>query len=202
MLFEMTPGLTPYLDAQAIMDAHVDGVLSGEACERIWFLEHPSIYTAGTSAQTQDCLRMDVPTFQTGRGGQYTYHGPGQLIIYCMVDLRERVRDVRLYVHTLEQWVMDAFRVYGVIVHRRADRVGLWHIDARGNENKIVALGVRIRKWVTSHGIAININPDLSYFEGIVPCGIRGHGVTSLHAQGYPIPQKELIETLQELCPF
>ncbi|MCF6219680.1 MAG: lipoyl(octanoyl) transferase LipB [Robiginitomaculum sp.] len=178
-----------YLDAVAVMEAWVAAIAAGDAHQQakelIWTLEHPALYSAGTSADISDLIDPDrFPVFKTGRGGQYTYHGPGQLVGYFMLDLKTRGRDVRAYVAGLEQLVIDTLADFGVAADRRAGRVGVWVDMPDKSEAKIAAVGVRIRKWVSYHGISININPDLSHFDGIVPCGISEHGVTSLHALG------------------
>ncbi len=178
-----------YPDAVSDMEKRVADIAAGEACERVWILEHPALYTAGTSASAADLIDPErFPVFKTGRGGQYTYHGPGQLVGYFMLDLRERGRDVRAFVAGLEQLVIGTLADFGVTAERRAGRIGVWvdMPDGQGNikEAKIAAIGVRVRKWVSYHGISININPDLSHYDGIVPCGISEHGVTSLAALG------------------
>lgn len=178
--WEMSPGLTPYPQAAAKMDAHVDAIARGTEAERVWLLEHPPLYTAGTSAQDTDLVEPGrFPVFRTGRGGQYTYHGPGQRVAYVMLDLRTRGEDVRAYVAGLESWVIATLGEFGIKGERREDRVGVW-VKRGTREDKIAAIGIRIRRWVSFHGIAINVAPDLSHFSGIVPCGIRDHGVTSL----------------------
>ena len=169
------------------MEEHVRGMAEGARREMVWLLEHPALYTAGTSARDADLLDARFPVYRTGRGGQYTYHGPGQRIAYVMLDLSRRGRDVRCYVRNLEQWLIEALTTFGVTAERREGRVGLWVDMARyggAGEAKIAAIGVRIRRWITYHGVALNVSPDLSHFEGIVPCGIAGHGVTSLGALG------------------
>jgi lipoyl(octanoyl) transferase len=174
------PGLLPYPEAVAFMEARVAEIAVGHAPEMVWLVEHPPIYTAGTSASDADLLDARFPVFKTGRGGQFTYHGPGQRVVYPMLDLKRRKPDVRAYVRDLEEWLIRAFAQFGVKGERRRDRVGIWVAREGGREDKIAAIGVRIRHWVTFHGIALNVNPDLSHFSGIVPCGVRGHGVTSL----------------------
>jgi lipoyl(octanoyl) transferase len=180
MEWRVTPGLTPYPDALAAMDARADAIHAGTADELIWLLEHPPLYTAGTSAQTEDLLDPRFPVYDAGRGGQYTYHGPGQRVVYLMLDLKARGRDVRAYVTALEEWIIQSLARLGVTGERRQGRVGVWVQRGPLKEDKIAAIGVRIRRWVTLHGIAINVSPDLSHFTGIVPCGIQEHGVTSL----------------------
>jgi lipoyl(octanoyl) transferase len=171
------------------MEAHVAAMLAGQAGEKVWLLEHPPLYTAGVSARAEDLLQPDrFPVYPSRRGGQYTYHGPGQRIAYAMLDLDRRGRDVRAYVRRLEDWIIETLRDFGITGERRPGRVGVWVRrpdkrplpDGSPAEDKIAALGVRIRRWVAFHGIAINLDPDLSHYEGIVPCGIAGYGVTSL----------------------
>lgn len=178
--------LVSYPDAQAAMEERVAAIRAGTAPELVWLLEHPPLYTAGTSADPADLLEPDrFPVYQTGRGGQFTYHGPGQRVAYVMLDLKRRGADVRAYVHDLEEWVIRALARFCVKGERRAGRVGIWVERGAmgglpGREDKIAAIGVRVRHWVTFHGLALNVEPDLGHFGGIVPCGIRGHGVTSL----------------------
>ena len=180
MEWRVTPGLTPYPDALAAMEARADAIHAGTADELIWLLEHPPLYTAGTSAQAEDLLDPRFPVYDAGRGGQYTYHGPGQRVVYLMLDLKARGRDVRAYVTALEEWIIQSLAHLGVTGERRQGRVGIWVQRGPFKEDKIAAIGVRIRRWVTLHGIAINVSPDLGHFTGIVPCGIQEHGVTSL----------------------
>ncbi len=186
----VSPGLTLYQDAVAEMEARVEAIAQGRAHERVWLLEHPPLYTAGTSARPEDLIDPRFPVFRAGRGGQFTYHGPGQRVAYVMVDLKARRPDVRAYVAALEGWLIDALGVLGVEAGAREDRVGVW-VDRpdkpRGPageiaEDKIAAIGVRVRRWATFHGVALNVAPDLSHFSGIAPCGIREphYGVTSL----------------------
>lgn len=178
-------GPVAYPQAMAAMEERVAAILAGEAPELIWLLEHPALYTAGTSADPAELVEPGrLPVFESGRGGRYTYHGPGQRIAYVLLDLRHRRRDVRAYVGTLEEWIIRALADLGVRGERRTDRVGIWVVGPDGRENKIAAVGVRVRRWVTFHGIAINVSPKLADFDGIVPCGIREHGVTSLAALG------------------
>lgn len=179
----VSPGLTPYPDAVADMEARARGIANGEMGEQIWLLEHPPLYSAGTSAKPSDLVQPDrFEVFNSGRGGQYTYHGPGQRVAYAMLDLRLRGRDVSAFVRGLEQWIIDTLAVLEVTAERKAGRVGVWVTHDDGREEKIAAIGVRLKKWVSFHGIAINVSPDLSHFSGIVPCGISEHGVTSLGA--------------------
>ena len=182
----VTPGLVDYEAAVAAMDKQVAAIAAGRTSELVWLLEHPSIYTAGTAAREPDVGSLRFPTYRAGRGGQYTYHGPGQRVAYVMLDLSRRRPDLRAFVATLESWIMSTLAVYGIAGERREDRVGVWVQSARngasGHEDKIAALGIRVRRWVSLHGIAVNIAPDLSHFGGIVPCGISDpdRGVTSL----------------------
>ena len=186
-----------YPEAIAFMEARVAAIAQGTEPECVWLLEHPALYTAGTSANAQDLLTPDrFPVFPTGRGGQYTYHGPGQRIAYVMLDLRKRGSDVRCYIHDLEQWVITALEQFGVRTERREGRVGLWVDRGHGKEDKIAAIGVRVRRWVTFHGIAINVDPALDHFGGIVPCGIREHGVTSLWDLGHTPTMDEVDSAL------
>lgn len=193
----ISPGLTPYDEALAAMESRVAAIRAGEAGERVWLVEHPPTYTAGTSARPEDLKDARFPTFAAGRGGQWTYHGPGQRTGYVMLDLMRdhgtvRARDVRAYVHGLEEWMIRALDRFNIRGERREGRVGIWVANrARGGEEKIGAIGVRVTRWVSWHGIALNVDPDLSHFGGIVPCGIAEHGVTSLHAQGIPTTMEE-----------
>jgi len=176
--------LVPYESALAAMEDRVAAILSGEAPELVWLLEHPPLYTAGTSAKAADLLdAARFPVYAAGRGGQYTYHGPGQLVAYVLFDLNRRGRDVRRHVFRLEDWVIAALADYGVAGAARDDRPGVWVRDG-AREDKIAAIGVRVRRWVTFHGTAINVHPDLTHFAGIVPCGINDAGVTSLEKLG------------------
>ena len=192
MEWRVTPGLTPYPDALAAMDARADAIHAGTADELIWLLEHPPLYTAGTSAQAEDLLDPRFPVYDAGRGGQYTYHGPGQRVVYLMLDLKARGRDVRAYVTALEEWIIQSLAHLGVTGERRQGRVGIWVQRGPFKEDKIAAIGVRIRRWVTLHGIAINVSPDLGHFTGIVPCGIQEHGVTSLADLGFTATMADL----------
>ena len=181
--WQRATGLVPYDEAVASMETRVAAIRDGTAPELVWLVEHPPLYTAGTSAKDDDLLDADrFPVHQTGRGGQYTYHGPGQRIAYVMIDLNRRDRDLRAYVRNLEQWVISTLAQFGIAGERRSGRVGIWVDRGGGHEDKIAAIGVRVRHWVTYHGIAINVAPELSHFEGIVPCGIADPllGVTSL----------------------
>ncbi len=200
----MAAGLVAYPDAMAAMRARVDLIHRGEAPERVWLVEHPALYTAGTSADLRDLQDPQrFPTFEAGRGGQWTYHGPGQRVGYVMLDLtREhgevRARDVRAYVHGLEEWLIRALDRFNVRGERRAGRVGIWVADpATGGEAKIGAIGVRVTRWVSWHGVSLNVEPDLGHFGGIVPCGIREHGVTSLAALGLPVTMADADSALR-----
>jgi lipoyl(octanoyl) transferase len=184
-----------YEAALAVMDRRVAAIREGSAPELAWLLEHPPLYTAGTSAQPADLLAPGrFPVYRSGRGGQYTYHGPGQRIGYVMLDLKRRGPDVKAYVHNLEEWLIRSLARFNIKGERRAGRVGIWVTRDGGREDKIAAIGVRIRHWVTMHGVALNHEPDLSHFAGIVPCGISGpaFGVTSLHDLGILISTSEL----------
>lgn len=188
-----------YNIALQTMEERVNSIIKNEANEQIWLLEHPHIYTGGTSAKPCDILRTDIPHIETGRGGEYTYHGPGQRVAYVMLDLKNRnACDVRLYIHNLEEWIIRTLAKFDIKGERREGRVGIWVIDKNGDENKIAAIGVRLRKWVTFHGIAINLYPDLSYFNGIIPCGIKEHGVTSFEKLGKDVTFQELDKELQK----
>lgn len=245
MEWKISPGLTPYPHALTEMAARVTAIQRGEAEELVWLVEHPPLYTAGTSAKGSDllqpadaggdagstmnhCAPSALPVFETGRGGQYTYHGPGQRVAYLMLDLKKRARakggepDLRAYVKQLEQWIIVTLAEFGIHGFTREGRVGVWVEErvsgigyrvsetagamceaspeprAPSPEKKIAALGVRVQKWVTSHGIAINLNPDLSHYAGIVPCGIREFGVTSLHQMGRATTMEELDAALKK----
>ena len=185
--WQTQPGFLPYPEAVTAMEARVADIQNGAADELVWLVEHPPLYTSGTSARIEDLLEPErFPVFETGRGGQYTYHGPGQRVAYAMLDLRGRGQDLRAYVRGLEAWVIDALGQFGVKGEQRDGRVGIWVAHADGREDKIAAIGVRVRSWITYHGISINVAPDLDHFSGIVPCGIgeTGLGVTSLKALG------------------
>ncbi|MBR0647921.1 lipoyl(octanoyl) transferase LipB [Plastoroseomonas hellenica] len=200
-------GLTPYPDAVATMEAEVAAIRAGTARERVWLVEHPPTYTGGTSATGDGLLDPRFPAYRTGRGGQWTYHGPGQRTAYVMLDLDQPhggvpKRDIRAYVHGLEDWLIAALDLLGVKGERREGRVGIWVADrARGNEAKIAAIGVRVTRWVTWHGVALNVDPDLAHFGGIVPCGISEHGVTSLHHQGVPATLEDADGALMAAWP-
>lgn len=182
-----------YPEALAEMEERVRAIRDGEAPELVWLLEHPPLYTAGTSADPADLVDPDrFPVYDAGRGGQYTYHGPGQRVVYFLLDLRKRGKDVRKFIYGLEEVMIQSVAKFGITAERRKGRVGVWVERGAGREDKIGAIGVRIKQWVTYHGIALNIEPDLSHFEGIVPCGISEHGVTSLHDLGLPITMDDV----------
>ena len=193
--------LVPYPEAVRKMEARVAAIHDGTAAEAIWFLEHPPLYTGGTSADPADLRDPQFPVFETGRGGEYTYHGPGQRVAYVMLSLksRQQVPDIKKYVWQLEEWVILSLAQLGVTGERRPGRVGIWVVTPEG-EKKIAAIGVRIRHWVTFHGIAVNVNPDLSHFGGIVPCGISEYGVTSLSDLGIEAGVEALDRALFENC--
>jgi lipoyl(octanoyl) transferase len=193
-----SPDRVPYDQALAEMEARADSVRAHApgARELVWLLEHPPVYTAGTSADPAELLDPRFPVHRTGRGGRYTYHGPGQRIGYVVMDLRKRRQDVRCYVHALEGWVIAALGDLGIEAFRAAGRIGIWTIDLSGREAKIGAIGVRIRQWVTLHGFAVNLDPDLSHFGGIVPCGIPDFPVTSAAALGRNVTAAQLDSSL------
>lgn len=201
--WRISDGLVAYPDAVAAMEARATAIAAGEARELVWLLEHPPLYTSGTSGRNDDLLDPRFPLFATGRGGQLTYHGPGQRVAYVMLDLKRRRPDVRAYVAALERWIirtLDAFNVRG---ERREDRVGVWvkrPDKGDGFEDKIAAIGVRLRKWVSFHGIAVNVEPDLSHFSAIVPCGVADarYGVTSLVDLGHPIGMSDVDVALRQ----
>ncbi len=195
----------PYPEAVAAMESRVAAIRAGDAPELVWLLEHPPIYTAGTSARGVDLLTPDrFPVFSTGRGGQYTYHGPGQRVVYALLDLKSRGVGVHRYVRRLEEWTIGTLARFNVVGERREGRVGVWVVrpdrplrpgpdgTLHPAEDKIAAIGVRVRHWVAFHGLAINVEPDLSHFAGIVPCGIAGHGVTSLVDLGLPVTMADV----------
>jgi lipoyl(octanoyl) transferase len=187
----------PYLEAVAAMEARAAAIAAGSAGELVWLLEHPPLYTGGTSAKPEDLHDARFPVFQSGRGGQFTYHGPGQRVAYVMIDLKRRKPDVRAYVNNLEEWIIRTLGDFNVRGERRADRIGVWvrrPDKGDGFEDKIAAIGVRLKRWVSLHGIAINVEPDLTHFTGIVPCGIADprYGVTSLVDLGLPVTMADL----------
>jgi len=190
-----------YPQALTEMDRLAEEIFAGRADETVWLVEHPPLYTAGTSARREDLTDPDrFPVFDTGRGGQFTYHGPGQRVAYVMLDLKRRSPDVRRYVAALEEWLIRTLAGFNVRGERREDRVGVWvrHPTRAGEgEDKIAALGIRVRRWVTMHGVALNVEPDLSHFTGIVPCGVRDHGVTSLVDLGLPVTMQDVDQVMR-----
>jgi len=185
-------GPIAYLDAVQIMEERVAAIEAGVAPELFWLLEHPPLYTAGTSAVDNELFPdARFPVFETGRGGRYTYHGPGQRVIYTLSDLRLRQRDLRKHVWRLEEWIIRTLGDFGIKGERREGRIGIW-VDDKGAEKKIAAIGVRVRHWITYHGLALNINPDLSHYKDIVPCGLPQFGVTSMHALGVKVAMNEV----------
>ena len=205
--WRITPGFTSYEECLKVMEERAEAIARGEASELVWLIEHPPLYTAGTSAKAQDLLDSRFPVHEAGRGGQYTYHGPGQRIAYVMLDLRRRKQDVRAFVCALEAWLIATLAAFNVKGERRDDRVGVWvarpdkarGLDGSMAEDKIAALGIRLRRWVTFHGVCLNVEPDLSHFSGIVPCGIAQahYGVTSLVDLGLPVTMPEVDSILR-----
>lgn len=191
----------PYEEALAFMNARAAAIRAGTASECVWLLEHPPLFTAGTSADPSELFNpLHFPVFEAGRGGRYTYHGPGQRVGYVMLDLEKRGKDIRCFVHQLEGWMIDALAELGVSAHRAPGRIGIW-VGAGDDEAKIGALGVRVKRWVTLHGFALNVAPDLSHFGGIVPCGIAEFGVTSLAAQGKQYGLNRVDDALKRAFP-
>jgi len=190
-----------YPDALADMEARAAAIHAGTAQERVWLVEHPPLYTAGTSADSAELLDPRFPVFEAGRGGRYTYHGPGQRVGYLNLDLAKRGRDIRNFVHNLEAWVIAALADFGVEARRAEGRIGIWTDPPDGAEAKIGAIGVRVRRWVTLHGFSVNIDPDLSHFSGIVPCGISEFPVTSLTALGKDVSMAEFDDALKRHFP-
>ena len=199
--WRIEPGLTPYPQALAFMEARAAAIRGDKARELVWLVEHPPLYTAGTSASAGDLLQPDrFPVFDAGRGGEYTYHGPGQRVAYVMLDLKRRREDVRAFVAALESWIIATLASFNIRGERRDDRVGVWVTrpdkpqmpNGTVAEDKIAAIGIRLRRWVSFHGLSINVEPQLDHFSGIVPCGIQGHGVTSLVDLGLPVTMADL----------
>lgn len=199
--WRVAEGLVPYAEAVATMESEVAAIAEGRSDELVWLVEHPPLYTAGTSADAVDLIQPDrFPVFATGRGGEYTYHGPGQRVAYVMLDLKRRRQDVRAFVAALEEVIIGALDMMNVRGERREDRVGVWVRrperpllpDGTVAEDKVAALGIRLRKWVTFHGLSLNVEPDLEHFSGIVPCGISGYGVTSLVDLGLPVTMADV----------
>ncbi len=203
----VSEGLTPYPDAVAWMEARAAAIACGDARECVWLVEHPPLYTAGTSAKPADLVdAARFPVFETRRGGQYTYHGPGQRVVYVMLNVGARGRDVRVFVRQMENWVINTLAQFNVTGERRAGRVGVWVTrpekpalpDGTPREDKIAAIGVRLKKWVSFHGLSINVEPDLGHYSGIVPCGISEHGVTSLVDLGLPVTMADVDVALRK----
>ena len=204
--WKITDGLTDYADAVRVMEARAEAISAGDADELIWLVEHPPLYTAGTSAKRDDLLDPDLfPVYDSKRGGQYTYHGPGQRVVYVMLDLNKRGRDIRQFVKSLETWVIETLATFNVKGEIREGRVGVWverpekpaPITGGVAEDKIAAIGIRLKKWVSYHGISINVDPHLDHFDGIVPCGISTFGVTSLVDLGLPVTMDDVDAALQ-----
>ena len=199
-------GLTDYPDSLAFMEKRVAEIAKGEKRECVWLVEHPPLYTAGTSASPTDLVDSDrFPVYETGRGGQYTYHGPGQRVAYVMLDLKRRKQDVRVFVAALEQWIISTLDQFNIRGERREDRVGVWvqrpqkpMVNGQIAEDKIAAIGIRLRKWVSFHGLSINVEPELDHFDGIIPCGVQQHGVTSLVDLGLPVEMEDLDIALKQ----
>lgn len=201
-------GLTPYPEAVKFMEQEAIKIANGEADELVWLVEHPALYTAGTSAKAQDLIEPDrFPVYETGRGGEYTYHGPGQRVGYVLLDLKRRKQDVRAFVSALEAWIIGTLDEMNITGERREDRVGVWVKrpekaplpDGSMSEDKIAAIGIRLKKWVSFHGISLNIEPELNHFSGIVPCGVQQYGVTSLVDLGLPITMEDADLSLQKI---
>ena len=189
--------LVDYLESLDFMAKTVDSIITGTGPEVVWLLEHPELYTSGTSAQPNELqYKPTAPIYAAGRGGRYTYHGPGQRVIYLMMDLRSRGNDIRKYVYDLETWLINSVAEFGIEGERRSGRIGVWVDQGYGIEVKIAAIGIRVRKWVTFHGVSLNISPDLRMYEPIIPCGIREHGISSLHELGVPALMKDVDEAL------
>ncbi|MCB1468804.1 MAG: lipoyl(octanoyl) transferase LipB [Rhizobiaceae bacterium] len=205
--WRIEPGLTGYSEAVAFMEQRAADIRDGTARELIWLVEHPPLYTAGTSANPDDLVDPDrFPVFPSSRGGEYTYHGPGQRVAYVMLDLKRRREDVRAFVAALEAWIISTLASFNVRGERREDRVGVWVVrpdrlplpDGRPAEDKIAAIGIRLRRWVSFHGVSINVEPDLGHFAGIIPCGISQHGVTSLVDLGLPVTMADVDIALKD----
>lgn len=199
--WRVSPGLTPYADALQAMEERAAAVRSGEEQELVWLLEHPPLITAGTSADPAELTDpAALPVFEAGRGGRYTYHGPGQRVVYLVLDLDKRGRDVRRFVNRLEGWMITALGDFGISAHRAPGRIGIW-VGHGAEEAKIGALGVRVKRWVTLHGMAINVDPNLAHFAGIIPCGISEYGVASMASLGKQIPMPEVDCALERHFP-
>ena len=196
--WKISDAAVPYPEALAEMEARAEAIAAGTAGEQIWLLEHPPIYTAGTSAKASDLLEARFPVYHTGRGGQFTYHGPGQRVGYVMLNLKTRKPDVRAFVFDLEQWLIETLALFNVKGERREGRVGIWVDRGNGREDKIAAIGVRLRRWVSFHGVSLNVEPELSHFSGIVPCGVSQHGVTSLADLGILVTMADVDVALKQ----
>ena len=200
--WRVEPGLVDYERAVAFMEERVAAISEGRAAELVWLVEHPPLYTAGTSADARDLVEPGrFPVYASGRGGQYTYHGPGQRVAYVMLDLERRRKDIRAFVAALERWIIGALAAFNLRGERREDRVGVWvrrPNKGADTEDKIAAIGIRVRRWVSFHGISLNVEPDLTHFDGIVPCGVSQHGVTSLVDLGLPVTMPEVDSVLRE----
>ena len=205
--WEINDGEVEYSTALERMDSHVQQMINGKADEKIWLLEHPALYTAGTSANKRDLVEPNrFPVFETNRGGQFTYHGPGQRVVYVMLDLNKRGRDIKAFVEKLETWIVHTLAEFNIVGQTRSGRVGIWvertdkpkTVNGLPEEEKIAAIGIRLRKWITFHGISINVDPDLTHFQGIVPCGIKDHGVTSLVDLGLSVSMTDLDNALKK----
>ena len=197
--WQVSDGLVPYPDALKAMEDRVEAIHVRSASELIWLLEHPPLITSGTSARAEDLVDPDrFPVYSAGRGGQYTYHGPGQRIAYVMLDLRRRGQDLRRYIHQLEEWIIQTLEAFDIQGERREGRVGIWVVRPDGREEKVAAIGVRVRRWITYHGLSINLAPDLEHFSSIVPCGISGHGVTSIRELGRQVTMATLDTVMRE----
>jgi lipoyl(octanoyl) transferase len=201
--WQVSEGRVDYQAALAAMEARVAAIATGAAPELVWLLEHPPLYTAGTSARPEELIEARFPVHHVGRGGQFTYHGPGQRVAYVMLDLNRRKPDVRAFVAALEEWIIRALASFNVVGERRADRIGVWvrrPDKGAGCEDKIAAIGIRVKRWITLHGIALNVEPELSHFAGIVPCGVSGprYGVTSLADLGLPVSMPEVDMALRQ----
>jgi lipoyl(octanoyl) transferase len=200
--WRVSDSLVPYEQAVATMQARAAAIAAGREAELVWLLEHPALYTAGTSARPEQLIEARFPLFESGRGGQMTYHGPGQRVAYVMLNLRRRGPDVRRFVATLEEWIIRTLAAFNVRGERREDRIGVWvrrPDKGEGHEDKIAAIGIRVSHWVTLHGMALNVEPDLSHFSGIVPCGVseRRYGITSLADLGIPVSMAEVDTVLR-----
>ncbi len=197
-VWQALSGHQPYAEILARMQAHVLAIQNGNAPESVWVLEHSPVITQGITGKRSDLIKTNIPVMETDRGGQLTYHGPGQRVAYVMLNLAEREKDIRKYVQTLEAWIIDTLAQFDVVGERREGRIGVWVAKPDGSEAKIAALGVKVRKWVSYHGISLNVNPNLGAFTEFVPCGIRDHGVTSLHDLGRPVTMAEVDQALRQ----